>query len=367
VNTETASKIRVLVVDDAVVIRKILTDELAKDDEIEVIGTAPNGKIALQRVALNPPDIITLDLEMPEMDGLETLIHLKRDYPQIPVVMFSTLTERGGVATMEALARGASDYVTKPANVGQVTSSKEVVRDDLIRKIKALVAAKKATSPRRALLPPAVTAQRVFAPPTSAAVDLVVIGVSTGGPNALAKIIPLLPADLGVPVLIVQHMPPMFTRLLAERLRSQSKVGVVEAVDGSAIKAGTVYIAPGDFHLTIGGSRAEPISTLNQDAPENSCRPAVDVLFRSAANVFGAHVLAVVLTGMGCDGAEGCEAITQNGGSVIVQDRETSIVWGMPGAIVERGLTQRILPLDSIAPELTRRVRATPLRREGRK
>jgi two-component system chemotaxis response regulator CheB len=364
VSNDKASKIRVLVVDDAVVIRKILTDELAKDDEIEVIGTAPNGKLALQRVALNPPDIITLDVEMPEMDGLETLVHLKRDFPHIPVVMFSTLTERGGVATMEALARGASDYVTKPANVGKVTSSKEAVRDDLIRKIKALVDAKRSFAPRRTFAPPVASAPKIMMPQSTAPVELVVIGVSTGGPNALQKVIPLLPADLGVPVLIVQHMPPMFTRLLAERLQALSKVGVVEAGDGTPIKAGTVYIAPGDFHLTIGGSRTAPVVKLNQDAPENSCRPAADVLFRSAANVYGANVLAVVLTGMGADGALGCEFITERGGSVIAQDRETSVVWGMPGAVVEKGLTQKILPLDGIAPEIVRRVLTAPAKRE---
>jgi two-component system chemotaxis response regulator CheB len=358
-------KIRVLIVDDAVVIRKILMDELMTDPEIEVVGTAPNGKIALQKIPQLQPDIVTLDVEMPEMDGLETLVHLRKDYPKLPVIMFSTLTERGAAATMEALARGASDYVTKPANVGKVTNAKEAVREDLIRKIKALVFT-------RVPLPkdhPVGTPKLVIPKIPSAGgvpilsrgnrlVKIVVVAVSTGGPNALAKVIPLLPEDLEVPIVMVQHMPPMFTKLLAERLDSQSKLKVVEGADGMPVQKGHVYIAPGNFHMVLRGTSTLPVINLNQEQPENSCRPAADPLFRSAVQLMGGDILGVVLTGMGQDGMLGCRHIKESGGVVVAQDRDTSVVWGMPGAVVEEGLADKILPLESIAGEIIRAVRS---------
>jgi two-component system chemotaxis response regulator CheB len=352
-----------MIVDDAVVIRKILSDELGTDADIEVAGTASNGKIALQKIPQIQPDVITLDVEMPEMDGLETLLHIKRDYPKIPVIMFSTLTERGGAATIEALSRGASDYVTKPTNVGKVTQAKEAVREDLIRKIKALCGHRSlpvtpTTNPAPSKLFFRPSGAGPILPGTMGRLgDAVVIGVSTGGPNALARVIPALPADLSVPVLIVQHMPPMFTRLLAERLNAQSKFPVVEATEGMKIEPGKVIVAPGDFHLTIAGSRSVPVVVLTKGPPENSCRPAVDVLFRSAVKMYGGELLGVVLTGMGQDGMLGAREIKEAGGTIIAQDKATSVVWGMPGAVVENGLADKILPIESISAEIVRQIK----------
>ena len=300
-------KIRVLVTDDAVVIRKILSDVLSSDPDIEVVGTAANGKIALQKIQQLNPDIITLDVEMPELNGLDTIPLIRKDYPKLPIIMFSTLTERGGHATFEALSRGASDYVTKPANVGNVTNSKEKVRDDLIRKIKSLVPLRNSqpdlslkksfsTIPKQSMVKLAVRKTAVKP------VEVVVIGVSTGGPNALAKIIPDIPSNFPVPILIVQHMPPMFTRLLAERLSAQSALKVTEATSNMKIEAGNVYLAPGDYHLEVKKVGCDVFTHLQQGPKENSCRPAVDVLFRSVVPAYGAGILSVVLTGMGQDG-----------------------------------------------------------------
>ncbi len=354
-------KIRVLVVDDAVVIRKILTDVLSSDPQIEVVGTAANGKIALQKIPQVNPDIITLDIEMPELSGLDTIPLIRKDYPKIPIIMFSTLTERGAKSTMEALSRGASDYVTKPANVGNVTNAKEAVKEVLISKIKNLV-------PSSGLLkftPQAVTISSLpkqnavsLAQPkhSMTPIEIVVIGVSTGGPNALAEVIPALPKDFPVPIMIVQHMPPMFTRLLAERLDGQSELHIIEASSNMKITKGEIYIAPGDFHLEAKRSGTNIVTVLQQEPQENSCRPAVDVLFRSIVPIYGGGVLAVILTGMGQDGLRGCQHIKEAGGSVIVQDESTSVVWGMPGFVAQAGIADAIVPLNQIASEIVKRV-----------
>lgn len=344
-------RIRVLIVDDAVVIRKIVSDVLAEDPEIEIVGTAANGRIALQKITQVNPDLLTLDVEMPEMDGLETLRHLRRTHPRLPVIMFSTLTARGASATIDALTLGASDYVTKPANVGSVGAAQQRVREELIPKIKALYSpAAAAPAPATAKATPVV--RLAASRPGSAVPEVVAIGVSTGGPNALADIIPKLPADFPVPIVIVQHMPPMFTKFLADRLNAQSTLEVREAAGAEVLTPGTVLIAPGDHHMVLRRQGTRIVTVLNQDPPENSCRPAVDPLFRSVQAVYRQHVLAVVLTGMGQDGLHGCEAIKQGGGVVLAQDEATSVVWGMPGFVARAGLADRVLPLSQIAPEL---------------
>jgi two-component system chemotaxis response regulator CheB len=351
-----AKVIDVLVVDDAVVVRRIVSDVLASDPGIRVIGTAADGRIALQKLEQTKADIVTLDFEMPEMNGIETLKEIRRKYPRLPVIMFSTLTARGAVETLDALSCGASDYVTKPSNVGSVMEAQDRIRQQLIPKIKALcerradVRAQAMPAPAPvAAVKPAVTA----APPSCVAA--IAIGVSTGGPNALAELIPKLPADLPVPVLIVQHMPPMFTKLLADRLNVQSGLTVVEAKSGEVLMPGTVYIAPGDRHLTLRREGVAVVTALDQDPPENSCRPAVDVLFRSASAVYRENLLAVVLTGMGQDGLRGCEEVRRLHGRVLAQDEATSVVWGMPGFVVSAGLAERVLPLGEMAGEITRR------------
>jgi two-component system chemotaxis response regulator CheB len=341
-------KIRVLIVDDAVVIRQILTGLLADDPEIEVVGTAANGRIAMAKIPQVNPDVITLDVEMPEMDGLQTLREIRKIYNRLPVIMFSTLTERGASATIDALSSGASDYVTKPANVGSVQTAMARIKEQLIPKIKSLAARAKPVSTPTPAKPVVAARMPLIAP----RIEALAIGVSTGGPNALSALLPELPADLGVPVFIVQHMPPLFTKFLADRLGAQSKLKVCEAVPGQQVLPGNIYIAPGDYHMTVERKAAGVTIGTNQGTPENSCRPAVDVLFRSVARAYGGRTLAVILTGMGSDGLRGCEVIREAGGRVIVQDENTSVVWGMPGFVAHAGLAEKILPLDRIAPEI---------------
>lgn len=352
-------KIRVLVVDDAVVVRKIVTDTLSGDPAIEVAATAANGKIALQKIPQVNPDILTLDIEMPEMDGLQTLAEARKIYPNLPIIMFSTLTERGGAKTLEALALGATDYVTKPANVGSVSVAMQRIRDELIPKIK-MFCAKKAGVEAPATLAPKPT-EKKFTPPKKPAVartnlpqkiDILAIGVSTGGPNALAELIPTLPADLPVPVVMVQHMPPFFTKLLAERLTAKSPLDVQEGKAGVKITPGHIWIAPGDFHMILEKKADGVYLQTNQGPQENSCRPAVDPLFRSVSEIYGAKTLSVILTGMGQDGLIGCEHIKDAGGQVIVQDEESSVVWGMPGFVARAGLADEVLPLNQIGQKI---------------
>jgi two-component system chemotaxis response regulator CheB len=338
--------VRVLIVDDSAVIRKVLSGMLASDPEIVVAGTAGNGCQALGRIPEMKPDLITLDIEMPRMDGLETLVEIRKLYPRLPVIMFSTLTERGAAATLDALARGASDYVTKPSHEsGEV--SQERVREELLRKIKSLCLVR---GPR-----PGPMRVPVSTRPTGR-IDVVAIGSSTGGPNALTGLIPQFPADFPVPVVIAQHMPPLFTRLFAERLNVLSRLEVREGREGQKLQRGEVWIAPGDQHMTVARKETEVVLGINHDEQENSCRPAVDVLFRSVARAYGGNVLGVVLTGMGADGTRGSAEIRGAGGEIIVQDEATSVVWGMPGSVVAANLADHIYPLQGIAAEVVRRV-----------
>jgi two-component system, chemotaxis family, protein-glutamate methylesterase/glutaminase len=343
--------VRILIVDDSAVVRKVLNSLLASDPGIVVAGTAGNGSQALARIPEVKPDLVTLDIEMPGMDGLETLVEIRKLYPKLPVIMFSTLTERGASATLDALARGASDYVTKPSHGETREVAQERVREELIRKIKSLCAVRVP----QAQPPPGPTPPLVSARP-QARIDVVAIGASTGGPNALTELIPQLPADFPVPIVIVQHMPPLFTRLLSERLNTLARLEVGEGAEGQKLQPGQVWIAPGDHHMTVVRRGTEFVLGLNHDPQENSCRPAVDVLFRSVAQTYGANVLAVVLTGMGADGTRGSFDIRKAGGEVIVQDEASSVVWGMPGSVVAARLSDRIYPLDSIGAEVVRRV-----------
>jgi two-component system chemotaxis response regulator CheB len=351
-------KIRVLIVDDSTVVRRLLTNALSSDAAIEIAGVAANGKIALAKIPQLAPDIITLDMEMPEMDGLTTLVEIRKLYPKLPVIMFSTLTQRGAEATMEALTKGASDYATKPSNVGSVTAAIETVMNELVPKIKQFCNWTGNTSAPRATGKPGMqpnnrpTPTKVLASSKPSRVEIVVIGVSTGGPNALTEVLPKIPANFPVPILIVQHMPPVFTKHLADRMEQLCSLHVHEAIDGESLTAGGVWIAPGNYHMALRRLGTQLKVVLNQEQPENSCRPAVDVLFRSAAELFGANVLSVVMTGMGHDGQRGCEAIRQAGGRVLVQDEATSVVWGMPGAVANAGLAHKILPLSKIADEI---------------
>ncbi len=362
-------RIRVLVVDDAVVVRRLVTDVLAADPEIEVVGVAANGRIALQKIAQLAPDIITLDIEMPEMDGLTTVTEIRKTWKTLPIIMFSTLTERGAQATMEALARGATDYVTKPANVGSVTIAQQRIRDDLIPRIKSLCVGVLPAAPRASIAdqlakvagtpPPRPLRPAPTGPPQS--ISIVAIGCSTGGPNALIEILPKLPADFPLPIVITQHMPPMFTKFLADRLSAMSKLSVREATEGAVIAPGVAWIAPGDHHLVLKTVGGRVIATLTKGPPENSCRPAVDVMMRSVVECYGPRVLSVILTGMGQDGLRGSEAVHDAGGSVFAQDEATSVVWGMPGFVARAGIASQVLPLDRIAQAIIDRVGTGPI------
>ena len=330
---------------------------------LKVVGTAENGEVAVKQIHHLKPDVVVLDIEMPVKNGLEALSIIRGIWPKLPVIMCSTLTEHGASATLDALALGASDYVAKPSGSGRLTDATATLRAELVPKIRALGAKSKSPSglanrPTSEVKSPTPnTAARTLAT-RPALVDIVAIGVSTGGPNALETVVSGLPGDLPVPVVIVQHMPPMFTALLADRLDRASELSVSEASVDSPLKPGNVYIAPGDFHLTVRQRGPEVWTETTKGPPENSCRPAVDVLFRSVADVFGARTLAVILTGMGQDGLQGARQIAALGGQVMAQDEATSVVWGMPGAIVAAGLADTCLPLTQVAAEVERRVAA---------
>ena len=352
------AKIRVLVVDDSVVVRRMVSDMVNGDPALEVVGIAPNGRLALERIKQLNPDIVTMDVEMPEMDGVQAVKELRKFNRSLPIIMFSSLTERGARTTLDALAAGASDYVTKPSNAGSAISAAARVREQLIPKIKTLCGLRSSELRPGSSEASHNTSAKVRSSPTRTAaqpVGIVAIGVSTGGPNALAEVIPAIPADFPVPIVIVQHMPPVFTRLLADRLNSHAALAVKEAVAGEELRPGAVWIAQGDYHLVLEKNGAKTRLKLTRDAPENSCRPAADPLFRSAAQLYGGSVLAVVLTGMGQDGLKGCEHVATAGGQILVQDEASSVVWGMPGFVARAGLADRVLPLNQIAGEIVRR------------
>lgn len=346
---------RVFLVDDAVVVRKALSVAIERDPDLEVAGTAVNGRIALAKFPALKPDVVLLDIEMPEMDGLETVRELRKIDSRVPIIMFSTLTERGASVTLEALALGATDYVTKPSNVnGAATLG--TITSELIPKIRALcrLPVRDGLVLERKPVPkaPIVSVSRVLVP-----AQIVVIGVSTGGPDALARLVPTLPADFPVPVLIAQHMPPIFTSMLAARLSSKSALPVRECLAGEWLKPGSILIAPGDFHMIVqadaGGVRVQ----THQGPRENFCRPSVDVLFRSVAAVYGMRTLGVILTGMGQDGLLGCETLRAQGARIYAQDEATSVVWGMPGFVARAGLADKVLPLQQIGAEIVNATR----------
>ena len=346
-----SKKKRVLLVDDAVVVRKALSTAIGQDPLLEVSGTAVNGRVGLAKFVASKPDIVLLDIEMPEMDGLETVREIRKIDRRVPIIMFSSLTERGAAVTLEALALGATDYVAKPSNIDGAATLEDITRE-LIPKIRALCHLPGAHFSSE---PPPVPS-RTFPPPPRllSPVHIVVIGVSTGGPDALARVLPSLPAQFPVPLLIAQHMPAIFTAMLANRLASHSALPVRECTSGEPLRPGCAILAPGDFHMVLQSSDRGPRLVTHQGPRENFCRPSVDVLFRSVAAVYGGRTLAVILTGMGQDGLKGCEMLRMQGARIYVQDEASSVVWGMPGFVAKAGLADKILPLDRIAEEITR-------------
>ncbi|GIG22649.1 chemotaxis response regulator protein-glutamate methylesterase 1 [Cellulomonas chitinilytica] len=345
--------IRVLVVDDSVVVRRIVSDVLSADPRIDVVGWAANGRLAQAKVEQLRPDLVTMDVEMPELDGIGAVRALRAAGHQMPVIMFSTLTERGAAATLDALAAGATDYVTKPTGMGSVREGLAQVAKDLVPRILALVPRDTAVDAGPDL--PVPRAKRPERPEVVVrddasrhGVKLLLVGASTGGPDALSRLLGSFTAPPPVPVLVVQHMPPVFTRQLAARLDRVGPARVHEAVADEELLPGHVYVAPGDHHLVVDTHTGVLRAGISDDAPINFCRPSVDALFRSAVRAVRGEVLAVVLTGMGADGRTGCEDVVQAGGTVLVQDEASSVVWGMPGAVATAGLAHQVLPMAEI-------------------
>lgn len=396
--------IRVLVVDDSVVVRRLVTDALAADPRVEVVGTASDGRRALARVEQLKPDVVTMDVEMPDMNGIEAVRALRTSGSRVPIIMFSTLTERGAAATLDALVAGASDYVTKPSNMGSVQESIARVAEELIPKILVLAGgpgsagrghlgsrpdgvrpglrpsgygagAPTAGSPLASSTPRTTGAWAPRAasagapppgrpasppPPAPHPVRMVVVGSSTGGPQALSTLVTALTAPPRVPVVVVQHMPPVFTHQLAARLDRLGPARVSEAVDGEELRPGHVYIAPGGEHLLVRNVRGALRAVLDQGPPVNFCKPSVDVMFDSAVEAVGGDLVCAVLTGMGSDGRNGAGKIVAAGGTVFAQDEATSVVWGMPGAVTTSGFAHRVLPLDEVPGALEAAVAAAP-------
>jgi two-component system chemotaxis response regulator CheB len=334
------------------VIRHLIRQALGSEPDIEIVGAEANGRAALARIPEVKPDVVTLDIEMPEMDGIETLRRIRSLHPRLRTIMFSTQTTRGASITLEALSIGADDYVAKAANAGSLDRSMESLRGELLPKIRQFFA-----PPRTQPVAPRTEAGAPMRIRPGWKPRVVAIAVSTGGPQALSVLVPSLPADFPLPVVIVQHMPETFTRLLAERLDSMGSLRVTEASDGNELVAGHVLLARGNHHLRIQRNGARNVAVLDQSAPVHSCRPAADVLFRSLVHVYHGDVLAVVLTGMGQDGLEGVRTLKSEGARTVVQDMKTSVVWGMPGAVASAGLADHVVPLDAMASEIVRLAR----------
>jgi two-component system chemotaxis response regulator CheB len=355
-----------MVVDDSVIVRRALADLLLKDPQISLVDTASTGHIALKKISLRPPDVVILDVDMPDLDGLATLKAIRLTHPTLPILMFSALTERAADVTLNALFSGANDYITKPYGMSDSSQVAEYISNQLISKIKS-VASRLISSPTPSPPPPAPTPS-IFPPnpfsspktqprlspppPHPSRIDAIVIATSTGGPVALVDLLAPLPANFPIPILIVQHMPPIFTQRLAERLSRTTHLHAQEGRHGAHIRDAQVWIAPGGFHMSLLSHGTTISLALNQDPPENECRPAADVLFRSAASIFQNRLLACVLTGMGRDGTAGCRLIHAAGGTIFAQDRDSAVIWSMPESVISAGLAHKILSTTAMAREL---------------
>ncbi|HMH26547.1 MAG TPA: chemotaxis response regulator protein-glutamate methylesterase [Gemmatimonadaceae bacterium] len=354
--TETAST--VLVVDDSAFMRKLIAEIIESSGAFHVVGTAVDGVEALQKIRTLKPDIVTLDIEMPRLNGLQALEQIMAEMPR-PVVMLSAAgSDLGNEMTLRALERGALEFVRKPS--GPVSIDLSIVRVQLMSALEAARAMN--MGGMRTSAPTAAARHPEPVPRNSpdAATRVVAIASSTGGPRALAEIIPRLPEDLGAAVVIVQHMPGEFTKLLAERLRAMSSLWVAEATNGKLLRENRVYIAPGGYHMTLRGEQGNASINLDESPTMWGVRPAADPLFFSVASTFGPAAIGVVLTGMGRDGAEGLRRIREAGGRAIVQDRDSSIIYGMPQAALAAAGTDKIAKLNDIAP-LIRDLCAVPL------
>lgn len=356
-----SAPIRVLVVDDSAVVRGLTVRILESEPGIEVVGTCANGQIAVEQIARREVDIVVLDIEMPVMDGITALPLLLKAAPGVRVIVASTLSQRNAEISLEAMAKGATDYLPKPST--RQLGGNDAYRCELLRKIRALGRRRThspapprptAAQPRPAQTTPAAHSGQQIAlrPAMQGAPHAILMGSSTGGPQALMTVLRALPQTLTLPVFVAQHMPATFTPILAQHLAKASGRPCCEAGNNMPVRNGHIYVAPGDFHMEVHRGSAGLITRLTTAPPENFCRPSVNPLLRSAAQVFGSHALAIMLTGMGYDGLDGAKVLVRAGGTLIAQDEATSVVWGMPGAVATAGLCSRVLPLERIAPEI---------------
>ena len=359
--------LRVMVVDDSAVIRGLLTRSLESDPDLAVVASVGDGQQALNALQRHDIEIVILDIEMPVMDGLTALPKIIAAKPGIPVVMASTLTRRGATVSLKALSLGAADCVTKPGSSALTTAAE--FKRELIGKVKGLAQARRqsrgepmpmparrgGTCPTQASAAAARTGEIRLRPMPAGdrAPEVVAIGSSTGGPQALFQLLKSLGA-IKQPILITQHMPATFTTILAEHIARLTGLRAAEATDGEPVAASRVYIAPGDYHMTVEGQGKERHLRLSKDPPENFCRPSVDPMLRSLALAYGTRVLCAILTGMGSDGLKGGQALVAAGSAVVAQDEKTSIVWGMPGAVATAGLCSAVLPIDELGPFILR-------------
>jgi two-component system chemotaxis response regulator CheB len=358
-----------MVVDDSAVIRGILSRLLDADPNVKVVSSASDGEMAVNALDRYYIEVVVLDIEMPRMDGLTALPKLIAKDPHIKVIMASTLTRKNAEISLKALAAGAADYIPKPSSSTEMRMGEGFTRE-FVEKVKALGQARRSKRSTRPVARPGQPPRPLAQPPQPAIRSLysqpiklrpqrapfrpkvLAIGSSTGGPQALLQVFQPLAGQIEWPVLITQHMPATFTTILAEHIGRASGVKTAEAVDGEPIIAGRIYVAPGDFHMVVDQVRGGMVLRLERTPPENFCRPAVDPLMRSVARHYGAHALAIILTGMGQDGLKGCTGVVAAGGTVIAQDEQSSVVWGMPGAVATAGLCTAVLPLFKIAPHL---------------
>ncbi len=362
---------RVMIVDDSAVIRGLLTRALESDPQISIVASVQNGKIALSTLERQKVDVVVLDIEMPVMDGMTALPLIIKAQPGVKVIMASTLTLKNAEISLQALQAGAADYIPKPTSTGEISTASDFKRE-LTEKVKALgLAARGGTAAghRPAPAPVETTSSgTVVAKPVAASKsiqlrpmpttipEIIAIGSSTGGPQALFEVMKSIAGKVTQPILITQHMPATFTKLLAEHISRVSGLTCSEAQDGDVIVGGQVYVAPGDYHMLLEDDGGKKVIRLTQDPPENFCRPSVDPMLRSLSKIYGPKLLVLILTGMGSDGQRGSEVVTAAGGAVVAQDEATSVVWGMPGAVASHGLCSAVLPLTEIGPQVLKLV-----------
>lgn len=343
---------RVMIVDDSTLFRKVVRDALSVCQGVEVVGVASDGKTALEKIDHYRPDLVTLDVEMPVLNGIEVLRELQTRPYRPEVIMLSGLTDQGAVCTTQALRLGAFDFVLKPSSQSNIEESCKKLQNDLLPKVRVL---QDRLTPKGTHHGETIDESKdVFVPTTSdkpfdaSQATVVGIGISTGGPAALSNLLPKLPVNLGVPLLIVQHMPPMFTKSLAADLNRASKITVCEAEEGQAILPGKAYIAPGGKQMKVVTENGAKVIHITDDPPERSCRPSVDYLFRSIAHEYGRQAMALVMTGMGDDGTLGCRLLKRHGCMIVAQDEKSCVVYGMPRQVVTAGLADKVVPLDQM-------------------